>query len=131
MCVKQAQGCAIAEGDMAPATFAALEPAFPHLEALVLNGIGEPLLHPRLEEFIRRAKKLMPAEGWVGFQSNGLLLTNLRTLSLVEALSTPMSPAAPACGARGFSSAFGDLAAPSIPPLTFLRKFVYNFIKWC
>ena len=85
MCVKQSQGCAIAEGDMTPATFAALEPAFPHLEALVLNGIGEPLLHPRLEEFIRRAKRLMPAEGWVGFQSNGLLLTNLRALSLVDA----------------------------------------------
>ena len=67
MCVKQAQGCAIAEGDMSPATFASLEPAFPHLEALVLNGVGESLLHPRLEEFIRRAKKLMPAEGWVGF----------------------------------------------------------------
>lgn len=85
MCVKQTQPCGMHEGDMTPALFAALEPAFPHLEALVLNGIGEPLLHPGLEEFIRRAKKLMPAKGWVGFQSNGLLLTNLRALSLVEA----------------------------------------------
>jgi putative metalloenzyme radical SAM/SPASM domain maturase len=73
------------EGDFTPATFAALEPAFPHLEALILNGIGEPLLNPHLEEFIRRARRLMPESGWIGFQTNGLLLTNLRALSLVEA----------------------------------------------
>jgi len=30
--------------------FAALEPAFAHLEALILNGIGEPLLHPHLAD---------------------------------------------------------------------------------
>src|SRR5512136_2875446 len=75
MCVKQSKDCEMREGDLSPEIFAALEPAFPYLEALVLNGIGEPLLHPRLEEFIRRAKKSMPREGWVGFQSNGLLLT--------------------------------------------------------
>ena len=85
MCVKQTQGCGMSEGEMSPATFAELEPAFPHLEALVLNGVGEPLIHPGLEEFIRRARSSMPAKGWVGFQSNGLLLTDRRALSLVEA----------------------------------------------
>jgi putative metalloenzyme radical SAM/SPASM domain maturase len=85
MCVKQTEGCGMTEGDMAPATFAALEQAFPYLEALVLNGVGEPLLHPGLEEFIRRAKRSMPTTGGVGFQSNGLLLTNLRAISLVAA----------------------------------------------
>lgn len=85
MCVKQTQGRGMSEGEMSPATFAALSPAFPHLEALVLNGVGEPLIHPDLEEFIRRAKSFMPAEGWVGFQSNGLLLTGRRALSLIEA----------------------------------------------
>ena len=85
MCVKQTRGCGISEGDMSPATFALLAPAFPHLEALVLNGVGEPLIHPGLEEFIRLAKDSMPAEGWVGFQSNGLLLTGRRAFSLVEA----------------------------------------------
>jgi putative metalloenzyme radical SAM/SPASM domain maturase len=85
MCVKQSEGCAMTEGDLSPALFAALEPAFPHLEALILNGIGEPLLNPRLDEYIRRARRLMPAESWIGFQTNGLLLTNLRALSLVEA----------------------------------------------
>jgi MoaA/NifB/PqqE/SkfB family radical SAM enzyme len=70
---------------MSPERFAALAPAFPHLEALVLNGIGEPLLNPHLEEFIRSARKAMPATGWIGFQSNGLLLTDARACSLVEA----------------------------------------------
>ena len=85
MCVKQAEGCGITEGDMAPSTFAALEPALPTAEALILNGVGEPLLHPGLEGFITRAKALMPAGSWVGFQSNGLLLDEARALSLLRA----------------------------------------------
>jgi putative metalloenzyme radical SAM/SPASM domain maturase len=85
MCVKQTDGCAMAEGDLTPERFAALEPAFPHLEALVLNGVGEPLLNPHLEGFIRLARGSMPADGWIGFQSNGLLLTNARAHSLVDA----------------------------------------------
>jgi putative metalloenzyme radical SAM/SPASM domain maturase len=85
MCVKQTDGCIMSEGDMSQETFAALIPAFPHIEALVLNGIGEPLLHPGLEEFIGIAKKSMPAKGWVGFQTNGLLLNESRAISLVDA----------------------------------------------
>lgn len=85
MCVKQTDGCGMTEGDLTPGIFAAVEPVLPHLEALILNGIGEPLLNPHLAEFIRKAKQLMPATGWIGFQSNGLLLTNLRAISLVEA----------------------------------------------
>ena len=85
MCVKENWDRKAMEGDMADETFAALEPAFPHLEALILNGVGEPLLDQRLEEFIRRAKKCMPAGSWVGFQSNGMLLDEKRAFSLVEA----------------------------------------------
>lgn len=85
MCVKQTEEGCITEGDLTPELFATLEPAFPHLEALVLNGVGEPLLHPQLEEFIRRGKRSMPAGSWVGFQSNGLLLDARRALSLAEA----------------------------------------------
>jgi putative metalloenzyme radical SAM/SPASM domain maturase len=84
MCMKQAGG-GLREGDLSQELFAALEPAFPNLESLVLNGIGEPLLHDRLEQFIGRAKSLMPAGSWVGFQSNGLLMTEMRAVSLVEA----------------------------------------------
>jgi putative metalloenzyme radical SAM/SPASM domain maturase len=85
MCVKQTWDNGIVEGDMTMSTFEALEPALAHAEALVLNGIGESLLHPELEDFIRKAKELMQAGSWVGFQSNGLLLDESRALSLVEA----------------------------------------------
>ena len=85
MCPKQNQSRTVADGDLAPATFEALNDLFPGIESLVLNGIGEPLLNPHLEQFIARAKKLMPAQSWIGFQSNGLLLTNQRAISLVAA----------------------------------------------
>lgn len=85
MCVKQTgEGC-VEEGDLTPELFSFLEPAFPHLEALILNGVGEPLLNPQLEGFIRRGKELMPEKGWVGFQTNGLLLDHDRALSLTAA----------------------------------------------
>jgi putative metalloenzyme radical SAM/SPASM domain maturase len=85
MCVKQSWGNGIHEGDMSRETFLSLAPAFPHLEALILNGIGESLLHPGLEEYIRIAKHEMPAGSWIGFQSNGLLLGEKKAFSLVEA----------------------------------------------
>jgi putative metalloenzyme radical SAM/SPASM domain maturase len=85
MCVKQAWGRDEAEGLLAPGLFEQLAPAFQHLDALILNGIGEPLLHPRLENFIAAAKKRMPKTGWVGFQSNGLLINDRRATSLVRA----------------------------------------------
>lgn len=85
MCVKQNRGSQVNEGDFSPELFTRLEAAFPRLEALILNGIGEPLLNPHLESFIRRAKKLMPSSGWIGFQSNGHLMTHLRVVSLIDA----------------------------------------------
>jgi putative metalloenzyme radical SAM/SPASM domain maturase len=85
MCVKQTRGVGEPEGDLSIPLFQALAPAFPGLEAFILNGVGEPLLHPRLEEMIRAARERMPGEGWVGFQSNGLLLTDARAASLASA----------------------------------------------
>jgi putative metalloenzyme radical SAM/SPASM domain maturase len=85
MCVKQNGIGGIPEGDMSPETFERLAPAFPHLDSLVLNGIGEPLLHPLLEVFISQARALMPDQAWVGFQTNGMALTEQRAATLVEA----------------------------------------------
>jgi putative metalloenzyme radical SAM/SPASM domain maturase len=86
MCMKQnADGSKTRDGDLESTTFLALEGALPNLDALVLNGVGEPLLNTRLEQFITRAKKLMPGGSWIGFQSNGILLTNLRAISLLDA----------------------------------------------
>jgi putative metalloenzyme radical SAM/SPASM domain maturase len=84
MCVKQTPDGSIPEGNLSPELFRRLEPAFSHLETMVLNGIGEPLLHPQLDDFIKRAKELMPENAWVGFQSNGMLLTEDRALSLID-----------------------------------------------
>jgi putative metalloenzyme radical SAM/SPASM domain maturase len=85
MCMKHSAGCGIREGDMSRETFRAIVPALSTCEALILNGIGEPLLHPDLEEYVRTAKEEMPADSWVGFQSNGLLLDEKRAESLVKA----------------------------------------------
>ena len=85
ICVKQSGAAKSIDGNMLPETFKALAPGFKHLQALVLNGIGEPLLHPLLEEFIRTGKRLMPAQSWVGFQTNGHLLDTARGSSLVAA----------------------------------------------
>lgn len=85
MCVKQSLGNEIRQGDMSRETFLALAPAFPRLKSLILNGIGESLLHPDLEDFIRIARQAMPPEGRIGFQSNGLLLDEKRAISLVQA----------------------------------------------
>jgi putative metalloenzyme radical SAM/SPASM domain maturase len=85
MCVKQGPDNTICDGHMTPQIFEALKPAFPTLEGLILNGIGEPLLHPQLEEFIASARCDMPAGGSIGFQSNGLLFNEHRARGLVAA----------------------------------------------
>lgn len=85
MCVKQAADSKVIDADMSQKTFAALEPVFPHLESLVLNGIGEPLMHPHLLEWVKRARQLMPEDAWIGFQSNGLLIDRNWARDLVEA----------------------------------------------
>ena len=85
MCPKQAPGNGIVDGDMRVETFESLQPALSGLEALILNGIGEPLRHPSLERFIAIAKQEMPADAWVGFQTNGQLLTKDRAHALIDA----------------------------------------------
>jgi putative metalloenzyme radical SAM/SPASM domain maturase len=85
MCVKQNGMGGIPAGHISPETFERLTPALQHLDSLVLNGIGEPLLHPQLEMFISRARSLLPENAWIGFQSNGMELTDGRAASLVDA----------------------------------------------
>jgi putative metalloenzyme radical SAM/SPASM domain maturase len=85
MCVKSAQGSEIPEASMDLETFQRLAPAFAHCEALVLNGIGEPLLHPQLPEMASFARQWLPDSAWMGFQTNGLLLTSELAGRLVAA----------------------------------------------
>ncbi len=85
MCVKQTRESGIAEGDLSPKIFEKLRPSFANLETLILNGVGEPLLNPHLEDFIRMARRDVPGECSIGFQSNALLLTPGRASNLVRA----------------------------------------------
>jgi len=85
MCVKETWEKSAMEGTLTDDVFESLAPAFPNLDALVLNGVGESLLDPRLEEFIRQAKRTMKPEAWIGIQTNGLLLNEERACSLVDA----------------------------------------------
>jgi len=66
-------------------TFRELIPAFPYLKALILTGIGEPLLHPDLAKFIALAKRHLPQNSWIGFQTNGHLLNRHQAESVINA----------------------------------------------
>ncbi len=85
MCIKFSEGSCIEEGDMAFSLFEKLLPSLAHTQFLVLNGLGEPLLHPNLEAIIALARAAMPPQAMIGFQSNGLLLDEHRAATLLEA----------------------------------------------
>jgi len=85
MCVKYMAGSNIVEADMSPATFDRLLPELSGTDSLVLNGIGEPLLHPELTRFVAKAAKSMASGSSIGFQTNGLLLDEVRCQQLLAA----------------------------------------------
>jgi len=74
MCVKYTAGNCIPDSEMDLAVFHNLLPSLPHADTLILNGIGESLLHPRLSEIIGLARERMVTDCSIGLQSNGLLL---------------------------------------------------------
>lgn len=84
MCVKYAPDSLIREADLKLDVFKKLGPALEHCEALVLNGIGEPLLNPDLADMAAFARERMPDTGWIGFQTNGLLFTKEKAGQLVR-----------------------------------------------
>ena len=75
MCVKYAPNSCIPENDMEMDVFKRLLPSLAGVETLILNGIGESLLHPHLMEIIRLADRYMPTSALIGLQSNGALIT--------------------------------------------------------
>jgi putative metalloenzyme radical SAM/SPASM domain maturase len=113
MCVKQSGSACIPEGDLSREHFASLEECMGGLEALVLNGIGEPLLHPDLEYFIGRGRALMPTRSWVGFQTNGFLLDQGRADSIVGAGARRVCVSVDAASAETFGSVRG-VGDPSV-----------------
>ncbi len=85
MCVKYAPESDIPEADMDWKTFASIESCLGHCRSVVLNGIGEPLLHPLLPDMVAFVRERLPDHGWVGFQTNGLLLTPQLAGRIVDA----------------------------------------------
>jgi putative metalloenzyme radical SAM/SPASM domain maturase len=85
MCVKYTQGSCIPEEDMSKAVFLKLLPSLAGVKTLILNGIGESLLHPDLTEIIRLAREHLPTNASIGLQSNGLLLTRQLAYNLLQA----------------------------------------------
>lgn len=75
MCVKHSAGWTCPDTLMDVETYRSLAPLFPHLTTLVLNGIGESLLHPDLPELLAFARERTPLDCCIGLQSNGMLLT--------------------------------------------------------
>ncbi len=73
------------DGDFDINLFNTLRPALPGVQTLILSGIGEPLLYPHLEQLITEARKSMPADGVISFQTNGMLLNNERAGRLRDA----------------------------------------------
>lgn len=88
-CVKFAPGSEIRDADMTATTFRHLLPALGKSTSLILTGIGEPLLHPLLLDFIHLAREVMGENPAIGLQSNGALLNVDLAKKLIRAgLST-------------------------------------------
>ena len=85
MCVKHSTGSGMTDGDFDIKLFAAIKPALPEIQNLILSGIGEPLLYPHLEVLIKEARALMPEGSSIAFQSNGMLISRERAENLVNA----------------------------------------------
>lgn len=85
MCVKHTAGSGMTEGDFDFNLFDTIRPALSEIQTLILSGIGEPLLYPHLEQLISEARKSMPADGIISFQTNGMLLSSERAVKLIDA----------------------------------------------
>ena len=83
-CVKQSAGCRIPEGDVTDEVVSGCASLFPHLSSVIFTGVGEPLLHPKLNQYIEKAAALMPVKRTIGFQTNGKLLTRKKAAGLLQ-----------------------------------------------
>ncbi|MFT5699377.1 MAG: putative metalloenzyme radical SAM/SPASM domain maturase [Desulforhopalus sp.] len=79
MCVKYTKGSCIPEEDMSVEMFRKILPSLGDIDTLILNGIGESLLHSDLVAIVQLARTSMAPKATIGLQSNGLLLD--RTLA--------------------------------------------------
>jgi short-subunit dehydrogenase/MoaA/NifB/PqqE/SkfB family radical SAM enzyme len=69
-------------GDMSAKVWAAISPYLPQTKSVDFTGGGEPLLHPRLAEWIREASEVGCQ---TGFLTNGLLLNRENSQQFIRA----------------------------------------------
>ncbi len=85
MCARCQPGWEGGFGDLDFGLFERLGEPLRHARAVVLNGMGEPLLHPDLPRMVRFVKQRQPEGGWCGLQTNGLPLDGGLARDLAEA----------------------------------------------
>lgn len=85
MCVKQSIGGGIIEGDFDIGMVSSIDAALPSIKSLILSGIGEPLLYRDLEKILLRASQRMKNGSFLGFQTNGMLVSRDKARSLIDA----------------------------------------------
>lgn len=85
MCARCRPGWQGGFGDMDFAVFERLDEPIRHAQAVILNGMGEPLLHPELPRMVRFVSERLPVGGWCGLQTNGLLLDEVLACGLAAA----------------------------------------------
>lgn len=85
VCPKHSPNYHQPEMDMDFEVFKNIKPLLPHLKSLVLSGIGEPLMHRQIENFIGFASTYMPEDSFIGFQTNGAFLTDEKLKELLQA----------------------------------------------
>lgn len=73
--MKYSKGSDVGNHDLPFQLLTNIEEVLPQLDAIVLNGIGEPLLHPDLSQIIEFCRERLRDNAWIGLQSNGALLT--------------------------------------------------------
>ncbi len=84
-CIKQVHGNGICDGDFSLASFKKIVGELSEVKQLVLNGIGEPLLHPDLVTMVALAAEKMSPKSSIGFQTNGVLLSERKAFELINA----------------------------------------------
>lgn len=85
MCVKHSAGWTSEDALMSRDVFTALQPVMTKTDKLILNGIGESLLHPDVEDYIAFAREHTQPSCVIGFQSNGMLLTAPKAEAVLDA----------------------------------------------
>ena len=84
MCVKQAEGCGIRDGDFDLNLSRSILSVLPDVNTVILSGIGEPLLYNSLSPLIEICKNNMQVGSRIGFQSNGMLIEKSRVRELLN-----------------------------------------------